>query len=176
MEVCLMLNYRIVIFPSKHIQDAANSHRMRYDPRYALIPPHITLKESFQADDHYIQEIISELRKIAKDVKPFKININKISHFAPVTNTIYFKVEPTAELTELNERMHEGKFTKDRKHPFVPHITIAQEISEGEFHDVLGSLQMKDIKYEDTIDRFHLLYQLENSSWTVYDSFVLGKE
>lgn len=171
-----MLNYRIVIFPSKHIQDAANSHRMRYDPRYALIPPHLTLKESFKADENQIQELVSELKKIAKEIKPFKIHINKISDFAPVTNAIYFKVEPTEELTTLNEKMHQGKFTKDRKHPFVPHITIAQDISEGEFHDILGSLQMKEIAFEDEIDRFHLLYQLENGSWTVYDSFVLGKE
>lgn len=171
-----MLNYRIAIFPSKHIQDAANSHRKRYDPRYALIPPHITLKESFKADDEQINELIPELKSIANATKPFTININKISDFAPVTNAIYFKVEPIQALTDLNDKMHQGKFSQDRKHPFVPHITIAQDISEGEFHDINGSLQMKDIKFEDHIDRFHLLYQLENGSWTVYDSFVFGRE
>lgn len=171
-----MINYCIAIFPSKAIQDEANSHRKRYDPKYALIPPHITLKESFQADKETIEALIIELKHIANETNPFTINMKKISTFAPVTNTIYYKVEPIPELSHLNEKMYQGKFPTERKHPFVPHITIAQDLSEGEYFDVLGSLQMKELEMEDTIDRFQLLYQLENGSWTVYESFVFGKE
>lgn len=171
------MKYGIAIFPSKTIQDEANSYRKRYDPSYALIPPHITLKTSFQMDDQTtIDEITSSLKQIANDFKPFQIQIKKVSTFAPVTNTIYFKVEPIPELLELHERMHQGKFSSELEHPFVPHITIAQDLVEDEYSDVLGSLQMTKVEHEDTIDRFQLLYQLENGSWTVYDTFVFGKE
>src|SRR5690625_4694107 len=88
------MKYGIAIFPSKHIQDEANALRKRYDPRYDLIPPHITLKSAFKADDSLRDQIIKELRKIAKETKPFKIHMNKVSKFAPVKNTIFFKVEP----------------------------------------------------------------------------------
>jgi|SRR5699024_10178070 len=170
------MKYGIAIFPSKTIQDEANSYRKRYDPSYSLIPPHITLKTSFQSDEQTIDEIATELKHIANNFEPFQIQIKKVSTFAPVTNTIYFKVEPIPQLIDLHERMHEGKFPDNLEHPFVPHITIAQDLVEDEYSDVLGALQMTKIEHEDTIDRFQLLYQLENGSWTVYETFVFGKE
>src|SRR5690625_4561776 len=135
------MKYGIAIFPSKHIQDEANALRKRYDQRYDLIPPHITLKSAFTADDSLRDEMIKELRKIAKETKPFKIHMNKVRTFAPVTNTIFFKVEPIPELTELHELMHTGIFPKEKENNFVTHITIAKEIEEDKFSDVLGTLR-----------------------------------
>lgn len=171
-----MMKYGIAIFPSKEIQDEANAYRMRYDTSYEHIPPHITLKETFEADEQTLGELITELKKIANETEPFAININKVSTFAPVTNTIYFKVEPIQALIDLHDKMHQGKFTENLGHPFVPHITIAQELVEDEYSDVFGSVKMKKIQFEDPVDRFQLLYQLDNGSWTVYESFVFGKE
>ena len=87
-----MIKYGIAIFPSKPIQDEANAYRKRYDPKYELVPPHITLKEAFHADDDTIKELIHELKLIANNVDPFSIHITKVSSFAPVKNTIYFKI------------------------------------------------------------------------------------
>ena len=171
-----MMKYGIAIFPSKPIQDEANAYRKRYDPKYELVPPHITLKESFLADEETIQELIIELKQMANKVDPFTINITKVSSFAPVTNTLYFKVEHTEQLTYLVDEMHDGKFPKEMEHAFVPHITIAQGLSDGEYSDVRGTLEMKNVEFEDIVDRFQLLYQLENGSWTVYETFVFGKE
>lgn len=171
-----MTKYGIGIFPSKPVQDDINSYRKRYDPHYAQIPPHLTLKEAFEADDETIYELVTELKHIANDTDPFKLRINKVSTFAPVTNTIYLKVEQTQQLLDLFEKMQQGKFPKNMEYNFVPHITIAQKLSHDEYSDVFGSLQMKDIQLEDTVDRFQLLYQLENGTWTVYETFVFGKE
>jgi 2'-5' RNA ligase len=170
------MKYGIAIFPSKPIQDEANAYRKRYDPKYALVPPHITLKESFRANDETITELITELKHIANEFEPFTINITKVSSFAPVTNTIYFKVEDTKQLTHLVDKMHKGKFPTKMEHAYVPHITIGQGLSNGEYSDVYGSLNMKKIEFEDIVDRFQLLYQLDNGSWTVYETFVFGKE
>ncbi len=82
------MKYGIVAFPSKPIQDEINSYRKRYDPHYALIPPHLTLKEEFEADDEKIENLITDLKHIANETEPFTINVNKVSTFAPVTNTI----------------------------------------------------------------------------------------
>ena len=57
--------------------------------------------------------------------------------------------------------MHSGLFTQEREYAFVPHLTIGQGLSDAEHADVLGRLRMKDFYYEQPIDRFHLLYQLE---------------
>jgi 2'-5' RNA ligase len=168
------MKYGIAIFPSKNIQDEANAFRKRYDPRYALIPPHITLKEAFHLNDDELEEMIPELKRIANETKPFTININKVSTFAPVTNTIYFKVEPIPALLDLQKKMHEGKLKNNMNHSFVPHITIGQQLMDDEYSDVFGTLKMSKFTFEDTIDRFQLLYQLENESWTVYETFVFS--
>lgn len=170
------MKYGIVIFPSKPVQDEINSYRKRYDPHYALIPPHLTLKEAFEVDDEKIEELIKELKHIANDTKPFNVNITKVSTFAPVTNTIYLKVEQIQQLYDLAEQMQTGKFPKNQRYSYVPHITIAQKLSQDEYSDVYGSLSLKDMQLEDPIDRFHLVYQLDNDVWTVYESFVFGKE
>ncbi|WP_242142358.1 MULTISPECIES: YjcG family protein [unclassified Bacillus cereus group] len=166
----------IVIFPSKMIQDKANGLRKRYDPHYALVPPHITLKAPFEAPEEQLETIVKELRTIANKTNPFILHVGKVGSFAPVNNVIYFKVEKTPELTFLNEEMHKGFLTQEREYAFVPHLTIAQKLSDAEHADILGRLRMKDFYYEQTIDRFHLLYQLENETWNVHETFHLGKE
>lgn len=169
------MKYGIAIFPSKEIQDEANSYRKRYDPHYALIPPHITLKESFEADDQYTTELVEDLKKIAKEFEPITIEIKKVSSFAPVTNTLYLKIEPNETLNKLVDKMYSGNFPPEMEHPFVPHITIAQKLSQDEFSDVLGSTRMMTFNFQDIVDRFQLLYQLDNGSWTVYETFTLGQ-
>ncbi|SDJ86453.1 YjcG family protein [Sediminibacillus albus] len=170
------MRYGIAIFPEKKIQDTANSYRKRYDPHYALIPPHITLKEPFDASDDDIDAIVSELRDVARKTRPFPLQINKVSSFSPVTNTIYLKVEPVAELVKLNERLHSGKLPQEKTYSFVPHITIAQKLSHDEYSDVFGSLKMQNFNLQQTADRFQLMYQLENGAWTVYETFTFSGE
>jgi 2'-5' RNA ligase len=170
------MKYGIALFPSKKLQDLVNSYRKRYDPHYALVPPHLTLKTAFEASEDEVKMIAQELHKAAEDAKPLKISIKKVSSFSPVNNVIYLKVEPTEELQELHEKLHTGSLNSQPEYSFVPHITIGQNLSDDEHSDVLGSIKMLDIQHEEVIDRFHLLYQLENGSWTVYETFLLGKD
>src|SRR5699024_2091247 len=167
------MKYGIAIFPSKAIQDEANALRKRYDPEYAMIPPHITLKPGFNLGDTSIKDITKSLQEISNNTKPFKININKVSTFAPVTNTIYFKVVPEPELYALHKKLQEKSASSDDKDEFtfVPHITIYQDLVDEEYHDVFGSLKMKKVELEDYIDRMQLCYQLENGSWQVHETF-----
>lgn len=170
------MKYGIVVFPSKELQDLANSYRKRYDPHYALIPPHLTLKTTFELTNEQVDEVVTELRAIAKESIPLQLEISKINSFSPVNNVIYLKVEQNQELTSLYDKLHFGKLETNTEYAFVPHITIGQKLSNDEHSDVLGQLKMKDVHHEETIDRFHLLYQLDNESWTVYETFRLGSE
>ncbi|MEH7117375.1 YjcG family protein [Neobacillus vireti] len=170
------MKFGVVIFPSKKLQDIVNSYRKRYDPHYALIPPHLTLINAFEATEEDAKSFADKLRKIAGNTIPFALKTAKISSFKPVNNVIYFKVEPTNELTGLHSQINNELHAQNTDYAFVPHITIGQKLSNDEHSDIYGSLRMTKIDHEETIDRFHLLYQLENGSWTVYETFRLGKE
>jgi 2'-5' RNA ligase len=169
------MKYGIALFPSKQLQDFANSYRKRYDPHYALIPPHLTLKNAFDASDVEIKDISNKLEEVSNQINPFQLNVLKVSSFYPVNNVIYLKVDPNSELLKLHEALHSDFFPEEPEFAYVPHITIGQKLSSDEHSDVYGQLRMLKVEHEEEIDRFHLLYQLENGSWTVYETFRLGK-
>lgn len=168
------MKYGIVAFPSKKIQDLANTYRKRYDTHYALITPHLTLKDAFEADDAQISEISSKLQKIAVQFAPLEIHASRISSFYPTTNAIYFRVEPTEQLSSLQKTIQDELKIGKPKHVFVPHITIGQELTDSEHDDIFGQLRMTGVDETDTIDRIHLMYQLEDGSWTTYETFKLN--
>ncbi|MCI2253438.1 YjcG family protein [Domibacillus sp. 8LH] len=170
------MKYGVVIFPSKSLQDKVNGYRKRYDPHYALVAPHITLKSPFDADEQDISKIAEQLRRVASLHQPFSYHVSKVKSFEPVNNVIYFKVDPNDTLTSLYEMLHTEEFPGEEPYGFVPHITIGQKLSNDEHSDVYGALQMESIDLTEKADRFHLLYQLENGSWTVYETFLLGKD
>ncbi|MEB2278833.1 YjcG family protein [Lysinibacillus xylanilyticus] len=167
------MKYGIVAFPSKKLQDLANTYRKRYDPHYAKITPHITLKDSFEATDEDIQSVVKQLDGLAAKYAPLSIHALRISSFFPTTNAIYFRIEPTEQLTTLHEALEEKVPFGESKHVFVPHITIAQKMTDSEHDDIFGQLRMTGVDEKDTIDRIHLLYQLEDGSWTTYETFRL---
>lgn len=168
------MKYGIVAFPSKKLQDLANTYRKRYDPHYALITPHMTLKDVFEADETEIVEIIKKLDDIAKRFAPLEIHASRISSFFPTTNAIYFRIEPTPQLENIHNEIRDQLQIGNSKHVFVPHITIAQKMKDAEHDDIFGQLRMTGVDEKDTIDRFHLLYQLEDGSWTTYETFRLS--
>ena len=170
------MKFGVVIFPSKKLQDLVNSYRKRYDPHYALIPPHLTIKNGFEAPEEDAKDFADKLRQIADNTKPFSLKTSKISSFQPVNNVIYFKIDPTEELLNLHAEIKQEFNEQNSEYAFVPHITIGQNLSNDEHSDVFGSLRMTKVNHEETVDRFHLLYQLDNGSWTVYETFRLGKE
>ena len=70
-----------------------------------LITPHMTVKGVFEADENEIKTIAEKIAEVVKNHKPFTLKTTKVSSFAPVTNAIYFKVEPTEELVKLYMRI-----------------------------------------------------------------------
>jgi 2'-5' RNA ligase len=168
--------YGIVAFPQKHVQDKVNALRKRYDPHYSLIPPHITLKEKFELSDDKLEKAVQDLERIAKEVKAFQIKFHKISHFHPTSNTIYYAIENGEPLVKLHNKINEVFESVEAPYKYIPHLTIGQKMAEDELHDVYGSLRMKNVQMESKIDRFHLMYQLENGSWSIHQSFLLAKD
>ncbi len=170
------MKYGVVAFPSKKLQDLANAYRKRYDPHYALITPHLTVKGVFEANDQEIEEVSKAIKEVTKKHSPFELNVSKVGTFAPITNTIYFKATLNDELAALHKDLNNDFFGEKPEFAFVPHVTIAQKLSSGEHDDIIGQLKMIGVDHTETIDRLHLTYQLEDGSWTVYETFRLDED
>ena len=151
------MKYGIVAFPSKKLQDLANTYRKRYDPHYAFITPHLTLKDAFEANDEQIDNISQRLQQATATIAPVDIHASRISSFYPTTNAIYFRVEPTEQLTALQATVQETVALGEPKHVFVPHITIGQKLSDSEHDDIIGQLRMTGDDEIDCIEGIDLV-------------------
>ena len=124
-----------------------------------------------------ISAIANYVKQVAHQVEPFTIEITKAKSFHPANNTIYLKVEPTPELENLNNALNNEEFFGGNSDgTYIPHLTIAQEISNDEHFNLLAQLTNLNISHQEKVDRIHLLYQLEDGIWTVYETFRLGAE
>ncbi|WP_019240545.1 MULTISPECIES: YjcG family protein [Bacillus] len=170
------MKFGIAIFPSKKLQDLVNSYRKRYDPHYSLIPPHLTLVYPFETSEANVREIVKQIEDITTNSQLIDLNILKVSSFQPVNNVIYLKVDANESLEALQKQLHNNVTDTEEEYSYVPHITLAQKLSNDEHSDILGQLSMLDFRHNEIVDRIHLLYQLDNNSWSVYETFRLGKE
>ncbi|EPE61033.1 UPF0477 protein yjcG [Exiguobacterium sp. S17] len=161
----------VVLFPSKQVQDFANSYRKRYDTKYALISPHVTIKERTEVDEAELPKVLEYLQQLAEATKPIQLKIDGARSFAPTNNVLYLKVLPTRELQALQARLHEGALNQPPKYEFLPHITIGQDLTDAELFDVLERMRMEQVHFEETINRMAVMYELENETWNVYETF-----
>jgi 2'-5' RNA ligase len=167
----------IVLFPPKEVQDYANTLRKRYDPKYALISPHMTLLEPFDAEENQLTDIVQQLRQVAALHKPFEVKLNKFSNFYPTSHVIYMAVQSPDPIKSLHEGLNQPPYLhQEQHHIFVPHITIAQGLPTDELHDIYSRIKMVTFLYSFTVERCHLIYQLENMSWSIHQSFNLGED
>lgn len=164
----------IVLIPSKPFQEAVNAYRKRYDKHYALIAPHITIKEKFEIEESTLEEVKSKIEEVAKKSEPLEVQVSKASSFAPTKNVIYFKVTKTDQLETLYNEFNSGDFYGTSIHPFVPHFTIAQGLTSQEFEDIYGQVKMAGINHSETIDTIKLMKQNDDKTWSEAASFTLG--
>lgn len=167
--------YSIVIFPSSKVQEVANSYRKRYDPAYALVPPYIRLKEAFELDEAKLPELVSHLEQVASSTDSFSAHFHRVSTFHPTNNVIYLAVQNKDPFNALHEKIVTQCVSEKETYAYVPHLTIGRDLSDDELRDVTGQLSMAKIDLNSEIDRFHLVYQLEDGIWSVYQTFLLKK-
>ena len=166
----------IVVFPSREVQERANSYRKRYDSQFTWIQPHMKLKWPFEVTDAELPALVAEIETVTSQAEPFSIQFRKIKTFYPNTRVIYFGIQDPSQLENLHNQLNQEPLFRQEKYAFTPHLTIGQDMNEDEFHDVIGRLKMVNLNYTSLVDRVHLLYQLEDQTWTSYQTFLLGKK
>lgn len=169
------MKYSIVVFPSSKVQEVANSYRKRYDPTYALIPPYIRLKEGFELEENDLPKLVSHLEQVATSTESFSVHFHRVSSFHPTNNVIYLAIQNKGQFETLHKEIIKHCVNELETYAFVPHLTIGRDLSDDELRDVTGQLGMAKIDFNTEVDRFHLIYQLEDGIWSVYQTFLLKK-
>lgn len=95
---------------------------------------HLTLKFLDEVNDGKVDEIGDRLKSICQENKRFVLNVNEIGKFQGKSDLRVLWLGLGGDLDKLNRlqqdienRMHSLGFSKEKR-PYVPHITIAQDI------------------------------------------------
>ncbi len=169
------MKYSVVIYPSSKVQEVANSYRKRYDTHYALIPPFIRLVDNFDLDEAKLPDLVQSLQQVADSTDAFSVKFHRASTFHPTSNTIFLAVQNKEPFEKLNRRLSEFIKVPNESFAYVPHLTIGRDLTDDECKDISGQLGMVKFDLTSEIDRFHLVYQLEDGIWNVHQTFQLKK-
>ena len=139
------------------IRRALGDHYLGHvDPHITLVPP-----VNVRADE--LDAVLASVRSAAAAAGPFSFRLGPVASFAPVTPVAYLEVQGAPRdlerLHALEQAMRAGPFDRPRDHPFVPHCTVAGELTEGRLApaiDLLANFSMPA-----SFERVHVLEEQE---------------
>ena len=116
--------------------DAARVRQVRAaagDPLAHVIPPHITILPPTAVDVGSLEQVSQHLRRVARRTSPFRIRLDEVGTFRPVSPVVYLDLSRGApECDRLQGRVRDeaGPLARPLSFPFHPHVTLAHEIAD----------------------------------------------
>jgi 2'-5' RNA ligase len=169
------MKYSVVVFPSSNVQEVANSYRKRYDSAYALIPPFVRLRESFELSEDRLPELIRHLQDVAESTEAFDVTFHRVATFHPTSNVVYLAIQDKTPFEELHGKLSAFPVGTKETYAYVPHLTIGRNLNDDECKDVYGQLSMVKFDLHSSVDHIHLVSEGEDGKWKVHQSFPLKK-
>ncbi|MFX3633418.1 MAG: 2'-5' RNA ligase family protein [Candidatus Pristimantibacillus sp.] len=168
------MQFGIVVYPSNEVQEYANHYRIRHDPHYSIIPPHMTVRENEELTQDQQSAAITHLESVTAAIAPFNVSYNRVSNFFPVNNVIYLALEDPTPMIVLHEAVSSGPLTIPApNYVYTPHTTIGQQMLADELHDIYANLRMSTIQLSTRVDKVLLLNKTENGTWNEFQTFHL---
>jgi 2'-5' RNA ligase len=119
-----------LLLPDELAQQVDGLRRGLGDDR-GHVAPHITLVPPVNVREEAMPDALAVLRAAAATVAPFDLDIGPATTFHPVTPVVYLAVRGDLRAVEaLRGALFVEPLARTVDHPFVPHVTIADELAE----------------------------------------------
>ena len=147
------------------------------DDALGRIPPHITLVPPVNVREDDLAEAFDLLHASAAACPPLPLRLGPVATFAPVNPVAYLAVSgdpgDLTRLVALKDALHAGPLDRPEDHDFVPHVTVATELTEDRLAAAVSALA--DYSAEMTVERVHVLAEQPGRIWTpVADAALRG--
>jgi 2'-5' RNA ligase len=127
------------------------------------VDPHITLVPPTNVGAGDVEGVFAAVRATAAATDPFALTLGPVATFAPVSPVAYLAVAgPAGELARLaalHEALRAGPFDRPREHEFVPHCTVAGELTPTRLAAAVDLLAR--FAEPASFDRVHVLEEQE---------------
>lgn len=131
-----MQKLAVVYYPKIDL-DKINDFRMKYDPNWQRIPPHITIVSPVSEISD--SQLLEHAEESAKKIKPFSIHLKGLTKTFDDYLFLLVK-EGNEEIVHLHDKLYSGILTSHipTDYPFHPHITLGYfRKNDNTFNDVL---------------------------------------
>jgi 2'-5' RNA ligase len=134
------------------------------DGALGRIPAHLTLVPPVNVTAADLPDALGRLRSAAAEGAPVRLVLGPAVTFHPVTPVVYLDVGgDVAALAALRERVFRPPLSRPLSFPFVPHVTLADDIAERRIPAAVAALA--DFRAEVTVDRVTLLEEHAGRHW-----------
>jgi 2'-5' RNA ligase len=136
------------------------------DGALGRIPAHITLVPPVNVREERMDDALARLRTAAAEAKPFEITLGPPASFLPDSPTLYLAVSGPGldDLHALRDRVFADPLARPLTWPFVPHVTLADEMAPARIDAALSALA--DYEAHVRFERLHLLQEGAGRMWT----------
>lgn len=143
------------------------------DPLGATVPAHVTLVPPTAVRRADLPAVREHLARATAAGGPFRVELDGTDSFRPVTPVVYVRLAAGAhECTALEDRVRSGVLGTQRRFPFHPHVTVAQQLDDAVLDEASAQLSGYDASFEVCeVD----LYELgTDGRWRSVQTFRLG--
>ena len=129
LEQSTLKSYAVVMYLPSDLELTVARLRERFDPDYNLVAAHVTVVFPFETDRPLI-ELTRVVHAVTVDMNPIEVELASIDDFYPRAPIVFWKVKESAELHYLYKQLYAGFDLPIPHKRFLPHVTIAREISQ----------------------------------------------
>lgn len=167
----------VLLVPQPWSTEIDGVRRALGDDALGRIPSHLTLVPPINVRDDELPTAFDVVHAAAGACPVLDLHLGPVSTFAPVNPVAYLSVSGAAptmsHLVGLRDAMLSGPLDRPDDHPFVPHVTVANDLPEDRLAacvDVLAGYGA-DVSFE----RAHVLAEQPGRVWVPVADAALGR-
>ena len=144
------------------------------DPLGAVVPAHVTIVPPTAVEAEALDDVHEHLRASAAAVEPFAIRLSGTGTFRPVSPVVFVQVAAGGrECAALEQRVRSGVLGSQRRFPYHPHVTVAQEVDDAALDRARSTLAGYEVAFP--VASVELYLHGSDGVWRPCAEFPLGR-
>lgn len=155
----------VLLIPPPLDRELNALRRATGDGTYGRVPVHLTLVPPVNLNQERMGDALRVLRQAAEASRPIEVRLGPPATFLPANPVLYLPLVGAgrAAVFDLRERVFRDPLARPLSWPFVPHVTLADEVDPVRIEAAEAALC--DYGAEVTFDRVHLLQEMPGRVW-----------
>jgi 2'-5' RNA ligase len=166
----------VLLVPEPWSTEIDGIRRALGDEALARIPTHLTLVPPINVREDDLPAAFDVLHAASGACPVLDLVLGPVATFAPVNPVAYLSVSGAAvamsHLVGLKDALLAGPLERPEDHPFVPHVTVANELPDDRL--AAAQLALSELQVEVAFTRVTVLAEQDGHVWAPVADAPLG--